>query len=639
MKHVIIGSAGHVDHGKTCLIKALTGIDTDRLQEEKKRGITIELGFAYLDFANGQRVGIVDVPGHEKFIKNMLAGAGGMDLAMLVVAADEGVMPQTVEHLDILSILGVSTGVLVITKTDLVEEEFLELVKDDVRKLVQGTFLEDAPVVPVSVYSGEGLEKLKEVLQHLCALLPERKDNGTFRLPIDRVFTLKGYGTIVTGTLLEGQIKREREAMLYPKGCSVRMRSIQVHSCDEQTAYAGQRVAVNISNKKKEEIQKGDVLASKDSMFPTMMLDVRLYLLKHTDRIVKNGNRVHVFHGTKEVLGKVILLEDDERKAGESGYAQLRLEEKIVARRGDRFVVRFYSPVETVGGGMIIDACPCKHRRRDMKTLQALSVKEKGSQKERLELAVKEQWGRFLSISEIVIRNSLDHSSMKRNIEKLCQEKRLIHLHDEFYIHREELDYYRRKTVKILSEFHREFPLQEGMSKEALRSKLGIDKGTLLTDCILEILKEKKVIRQKNQMMSKYSFCVKLQEDDSAYIKEITEFYLKAGFAPLSTEVYMQEHKGTKKFRAVFTSLLNKKTLIRLNEQYCIHSIYYQQAQKAFETMISTKDFVILGEYRDYLSCSRKMAVALLEHFDKIGFTRKTKEGRVLKEKGGKRHE
>ena len=312
MKHVIIGTAGHVDHGKTCLIKALTGIDTDRLKEEKKRGITIELGFAYLDLDGGQRVGIVDVPGHEKFVRNMLAGAGGMDLCMLVVAADEGIMPQTIEHLDILSILGIQKGVIVITKTDLVEPEFAELVAEDVRELVQGTFLEDAPVVPVSVYEEKGLEELKKTLMTLCQELPERADEGHFRLPIDRVFTLKGHGTVVTGTLMEGKLKKDQNIVLYPENEPVKVRSLQVHSRDAETAYAGQRVAVNIPDRKKEEILRGDVLATSNSLYPTMMVDVKLEVLKHTERTIKHGSRVHVYHGTKELLGKVALMGRDE---------------------------------------------------------------------------------------------------------------------------------------------------------------------------------------------------------------------------------------------------------------------------------------------------------------------------------------
>lgn len=353
MKHVIIGTAGHVDHGKTCLIKALTGIDTDRLKEEKKRGITIELGFAYLDFPNGQRAGIVDVPGHEKFVRNMLAGAGGMDLAMLIIAADEGIMPQTVEHLDILSILGIQKGVVVITKTDLVEPDFLELIQEDVHELVKDTFLENAPVIPVSVYENSGLEQLKSTLKDLCDQLPDKTNSGHFRLPIDRVFTLKGFGTVVTGTLMEGKLKKDQEITLYPENVPVKVRNIQVHTQNVDTAWAGQRVAVNIPDRKKDEILRGNVLASPQSLYTTRIIDVKVEMLKHTDRVIRHGNRLHIYHGTKELLGKIILMNQNELKAGESCYAQLRLEEETVVRKGDHFVLRFYSPVETIGGGVV----------------------------------------------------------------------------------------------------------------------------------------------------------------------------------------------------------------------------------------------------------------------------------------------
>lgn len=424
MRHVIIGTAGHIDHGKTCLIKALTGTDTDRLKEEKKRGITIELGFACLSMEDGSQAGIVDVPGHEKFVKNMLAGAGGIDIAMLVVAADEGVMPQTVEHLDILSILGIKKGVIVITKTDLVEPELAELAAEDAKELVKGTFLEEMPVVYVSAYTGVGIAELKNTLMHMCRELPERAKEKYFRLPIDRVFSLKGFGTIVTGTLSEGILDKKQEVVLYPKEESVKIRSLQVHAKDEEKGYAGQRVAVNLANKKKEEIQRGDVLASKGSFYPSMMVDVRLEILKHASKSVKHGSRVHFYHGTQETIGKVVLLEKDELAAGECGYAQIRLEQPGIFKKGDHFVVRFYSPVETVGGGVILNASPKKHRKNDKKALKAFSVWEKGTSIEQLEEAFLEHWGRFYTLDELAVRNFLNRQTLKNDCRKLEEEKR-----------------------------------------------------------------------------------------------------------------------------------------------------------------------------------------------------------------------
>lgn len=630
MKYGIIGTAGHVDHGKTCLIQALTGIDTDRLKEEKKRGITIELGFAWMDFPGGERVGIVDVPGHEKFVKNMLSGVGGMDLVMLVVAADEGIMPQTVEHLDILSILGIRHGVIVITKTDLADPELVDLVEEDIRELTKDTFLENAPVIPVSVYKNQGIHRLKETLCQIYKKLPDHKETRAFRLPVDRVFSLKGFGTIVTGTLLGGNIKKAQEAYLYPENLPVKIRSIQVHETGVDKAHAGQRVALNLPDRKKEEIHRGDVIACKNTMYPSMMADVALSVLRHTERTVKNGSRVHVYHGTKELLGKVILLDREELKAGETCYAQLRLEEETVMEKGDRFVIRFYSPAETIGGGCILDACPRKRKRHDKNALEACRIKEKGTKEEMLELSVREHMGRFFTLDELAGRNSLDRSGLAGLAQALVQKGRLIQLEEKVFIHREEMDFYQKKAEKILNDFHRAFPLKQGMGIEEMRSRMNLG-NPKVTDQILEVLKADKIIKEEQGTISKKRFKVVLKEDEDAIVKEILTHYEAAGFAPLATELYLKEHKNQKKFKPVFISLLNKKSLIRLDEQYCVHQEWYEKAKEAFREMAKTKDKILLGEYRDYLGCSRKVAVALLEHFDKNGFTKKTEEGRILK--------
>lgn len=630
MKYGIIGTAGHVDHGKTCLIQALTGIDTDRLKEEKKRGITIELGFAWMDFPGGEQVGIVDVPGHEKFVKNMLSGVGGMDLVMLVVAADEGIMPQTVEHLDILSILGIRHGVIVITKTDLADPELVDLVEEDIRELTKDTFLENAPVIPVSVYKNQGIDRLKETLYQIYKKLPDHKETRAFRLPVDRVFSLKGFGTIVTGTLLGGSIKKDQEAYLYPENLPVKIRSIQVHETGVDKAHAGQRVALNLPDRKKEEIHRGDVVACKNTMYPSMMADVALSVLRHTERVVKNGSRVHVYHGTKELLGKVILLDREELKAGETCYAQLRLEEETVMEKGDRFVIRFYSPAETIGGGCILDACPRKRKRHDKNALEACRIKEKGTKEEILELSVREHRGRFFTLDELAGRNSLDRSGLAGLAQALAQKGRLIQLEEKVFIHREEMDFYQKKAEKILNDFHRAFPLKQGMGIEEMRSRMNLG-NPKVTDQILEVLKADKIIKEEQGTISKKRFKVVLKEDEDAIVKEILTHYEAAGFAPLATELYLKEHKNQKKFKPVFISLLNKKSLIRLDEQYCVHQEWYEKAKEAFREMAKTKDKILLGEYRDYLGCSRKVAVALLEHFDKNGFTKKTEEGRILK--------
>lgn len=367
-RHIIIGTAGHIDHGKTWLVKALTGTDTDRLAEEKKRGITIENGFAFLKLPDGEEAGIIDVPGHEKFIKNMLAGAGGIHIAMMVIAADEGVMPQTREHLDILSLLGIRRGVVVITKGDL---EWKPGLREEIQTFVAGTFLEKAAVVVTSAVDGRGIEDLRRILWQMCLEETQGGDYAqrnasvnSFRLPIDRVFSLKGFGTIVTGTLLDGALDMDSGAMLYPKAHLVKVRGIQVHGQNVSRAFPGQRVAVNLAGIGKEEISRGEILAAADSMESTMMADVKLRLLKSGHRSLKSGARVHLYHGAAELICKVILLDREVMKTGEEAVVQLRMEQQTAMKAGDHFVIRFYSPVETIGGGVVENPNALKRKRR-----------------------------------------------------------------------------------------------------------------------------------------------------------------------------------------------------------------------------------------------------------------------------------
>lgn len=367
-RHIIIGTAGHIDHGKTWLVKALTGTDTDRLAEEKKRGITIENGFAFLKLPDGEEAGIIDVPGHEKFIKNMLAGAGGIHIAMLVIAADEGVMPQTREHLDILSLLGIRRGVVLITKGDL---EWKPGLREEIQMFVAGTFLEKAAVVVTSAVDGRGIEDLRRILWQMCLEETQGGDYAqrnasvnSFRLPIDRVFSLKGFGTIVTGTLLDGALDMDSSAMLYPKAHLVKVRGIQVHGQNVSRAFPGQRVAVNLAGIGKEEISRGEILAAADSMESTMMADVKLRLLKSGHRSLKSGARVHLYHGAAELICKVILLDREVMKTGEEAVVQLRMEQQTAMKAGDHFVIRFYSPVETIGGGVVENPNALKRKRR-----------------------------------------------------------------------------------------------------------------------------------------------------------------------------------------------------------------------------------------------------------------------------------
>ena len=419
MKHVVIGTAGHVDHGKTALVRALTGVDTDRLAEEKRRGLTIELGFARLDFPDGSCAGVVDVPGHEKFIKTMLAGAGGIDLAMLVVAADEGFMPQTVEHLNILSLLGVRRGVVVLTKCDLADADWLAMARAELAARVKGTFLENAPVVETSAATGQGIEDLREMLHALVRQTREKSARVPFRLPIDRVFSVDGFGTVVTGTLIEGALHVGGEAELLPSGTRSRVRNLQVHGENTAIAVAGQRVAVNLAGIKKTDVARGDTLAEPDSVRVSRLLDVRLSCLRDSERTVENGSRVHFCHGTAARLAKVVLLDRDALAPGESAYAQLRFTEDVAAKCGDRFVIRFYSPLETIGGGIILDDAPARHKRNDAAVLSALAVRENGSGAERVLQALTAFDTALPSAAQLAARLGMEETRLAPELDTL----------------------------------------------------------------------------------------------------------------------------------------------------------------------------------------------------------------------------
>lgn len=362
VRNITICTCGHVDHGKTALIKALTGIDTDRLKEEKARGISIEAGFAYLEAPGGIRLGVVDAPGHERFVGNMLAATSGIGLALLIVAADEGVMPQTREHLDILRLLNVQNGVIAVTKLDLADAETLEKTREQIKQTVAKTFLNKAKVIEVSVKTGEGLDCLRKAIYDAAAEVPEKELDGHFRLPIDRVFTIRGFGTVVTGTLMDGVLDISAKAMLYPAMLPARIRGLQVHSKRVELAGAGERVAVNLALKK-DEISRGGVLAEEGVLVPSTMLDVELEMLESSPFSINNNSRVHLYIGSKRLIAKVVLLEADELAAGNRGFAQLRLEEHVAVKRSDRFIIRFYSPEITIGGGEVLDAVPLKRRR------------------------------------------------------------------------------------------------------------------------------------------------------------------------------------------------------------------------------------------------------------------------------------
>ena len=464
MKNIIIGTAGHVDHGKTQLIKALSNIDTDRLSEEKKRGITIELGFAHIPNDQGYNIGVIDVPGHEKFIKNMLAGIGGIDFVLFVVAADEGIMPQTREHFEILRALGIEDGIIVVTKTDMVEKEWLELVTEDIRDYVKGSFLEDKPLIPVSSKTGENIDVLKEEILKKCNREIKRVEAPElFRLPVDRVFSMSGFGTVVTGTLTDGRCRVGDEVYIFPENTKTKIRGIQTYGKDVQEAVAGQRTAVNLAALSKNEVDRGDVLAAADGVSVTSMIDVEVSIFESTDRVIKNNSRVHLYCGSKEALCKIILLDREAAVAGDKVYAQLRLEEPVAVRRGDRFIIRFYSPIVTVGGGRVLDSLPDKHKRNREDVLNALEIMAEGDPGEMAEL--KTGGRRFYSSSELAFELGMLPSALKPYLDEKIQEGRIAVLEGGLLVGGQRLKYLEETVESLLKEYHSANPLSPGMPK------------------------------------------------------------------------------------------------------------------------------------------------------------------------------
>ena len=628
MKNIIIGTAGHVDHGKTALIKALTGIETDRIKEEKKRGITIELGFAYLDLPDGEKAGIIDVPGHEKFVKNMLAGAGGIDLALLVVAADEGFMPQTREHQGILSLLNISEGIIVVTKKDMVDEDWLEIVCDEVRQEVQGTFLENAQIIPVSSYTGEGIEQLRQAIFTMIDQKTQIKNlDVPFRIPVDRIFSVEGFGTVITGTLIEGTMKVGDPVTVYPSRIESRIRNLQVHSQDVQEAYAGQRVAVNLAGLKKTDLNKGDVIAVPDSMHTTMMIDIHLTVLKDCDREIRNATRLHLYHGARDILCKIVLLDRDSVGAGESCYAQLRLEEEIAVKTGDRFVLRFYSPVETIGGGVILDSNPFKHKRNDAAVLESLKLKEGGSDREKISAALRDYSARFETLDFLQIQTGIPKEQFEQQINKLIKDKVAFRVSDNVVIHTDYLNRLKDSAVKLLESYHKENPLREGMKKDEFRNKLIKYEDISVVDKITDSLVNRKVLKYVNNCVALADF--EVQQDNNQ--QEIENAFLQGGFSPESPDQIAARFPKVKNFKQVLESLVNTGKLVRVEEKILLHADYYIKALTLAKEHVDQNGQITLAEMRDLMGASRKFAVAVLEYWDKRGITKKVGDARTFK--------
>ncbi|MGI6685431.1 MAG: selenocysteine-specific translation elongation factor [Bacillota bacterium] len=634
MERIIIGTAGHVDHGKTILTRRLTGIDTDRLKEEKKRGISIELGFAPLTLPSGTKVGLVDVPGHERFIKNMLAGIAGIDLVLLVIAADEGVMPQTREHLDIINLLEVKKGIVVVTKSDLVDEEWLELVKGEIEEVLAGTVLEKAPMVAVSAMTGHGIPQLMEVIDKIARETPPKTVTGKMRIPVDRVFTITGFGTVITGTLWSGRLKVGETVEILPQNLSARVRNVQVHGEKVPEATAGQRVAVNLAGVETEEISRGDVLAEPGLLEASHRIDVKLNLLKHTDIPLEQRARVRIHHGTREVLGRVNLLDREELLPGDSCFCQLVLETPLMALREDHFVIRSYSPMITIGGGIIIDPLPARHKRYKESVIKNLEVRSKGNPQELIIQTIGADQVGLLTQKAISAGTGLDEALVKDELINLNETGQIVSIDGEgtaYYLLKEQEDEWLTKIKNRLADYHRKFPLRPGMPKEELRSRDFSQITGKVFHLLLEHWAEKNEFRLENQNIAARDFKAEVTSDVAKAIQLIEQGLLKEPFSPPSWDELAQTAgiSGETK-NEIYLWLLNSQRIVKLSDEVIISGQALAEAKEKIGSFIKGNGSIQLAETRDLLNTSRKYALPLLEYLDQVKFTRRKGDMRVL---------
>ena len=625
MKNIIIGTAGHIDHGKTTLIRALTGRNTDRLKEEKERGITIELGFTWFDMKDGTRCGIIDVPGHEKFINNMVAGVVGMDLVLLVVAADEGIMPQTREHLDILELLGIENVILVINKCDLVDAEWLEMVEEEIKEELKGTIVENAPVVKVSSATGEGIEALKDEIAKMQKELSKEKDeNGIARLPIDRVFSLTGFGTVVTGTLLSGKIQKGESFCIYPSQKECKVRNIQVHEKDQDRCSAGQRVALNLVGVRKEDLHRGAVIAPQGSMKNTDRIDVRMSVLKDSSRTLTNRERLHLFTGTSEVLCRAVLLDQEEIAPGQSGFCQLLLEEEIVVKRGDHFIVRFYSPLETVGGGVILEPNPRKKKRFHEDVIEELERKESGSLADVCALHIQSEM--LMTLTKLTQLMSHSKEEILPYLEELEQEGKIIKIdmkREIYYWHIANKSAFEEELKVRLLKYHQNYPYRFGMKKaEVYHSLMKQIKPNVFEECLLLLVKEK-FIRLVDEFVCLNEFKI---VKDQTYIKvecTVLDALKMAGYDLIKYTEISGLHEKEEEVLDIFHLMSYEKKLVRLSDEiYTLKSLIDDLHEK-IEEYFEKNEVLTIAQVRDMCNTSRKCAKILIEYFDEQKFTKK----------------
>lgn len=634
MKQIILGTAGHVDHGKTSLIKAVTGIDTDRLKEEKLRGITIELGFASMDLPSGQHLGIVDVPGHEKFVKHMVAGATGIDIVVMVIAADEGVMLQTREHMEICSLLGIKHGFVALTKIDLVDEEWLELVLDDIKEFLRGTFLEDSPIVPVSSTTGKGIPEFIKTLDELSALIPMRTSTGLFRLPVDRVFSMKGFGTVITGTLISGSIHIGDTVMIYPSNITSKVRGIQVHNQNLNVAEAGMRTAINFQGLEKSSVTRGEVLSTPNDLRPSFMIDVLVHYLNSNNKSAKNRARIRFHTGTSEVLGVLVLLDKDELLPGETTLAQIRLDSPVAVVKDDKFVIRSYSPMRTIGGGHILNPIPQKHKRFKPEVIKLLNGIVDNIPEKIISSHADDSGYAGVSFADLKIMTNLPEKQLDNTIQGLLSKKTIVCFDKEnrIYIHNNGIEKLKKETLDYLSSYHKSNPLKAGMSKEELRSKFPFAVETKLFNLILNRMIKDKVIVQEENIVHLSSHTVSLKVDQADIRTKILDTYLKSGLTPpYFKELSKSFDVDPKQAKDVLMLLVDEGFLLKIKEDFYFHAEAVNELKKRLIDYLKSNEEMTTPQFKELASVSRKYLIPLIEYFDSTKVTLRVGDSRKLR--------
>jgi selenocysteine-specific elongation factor len=630
-KNITLGTAGHIDHGKTALIKCLTGCDTDHLKAEKERGMSIDLGFAPCT-VSGLEVGIVDVPGHENFIKTMVAGASGIDGAIFVIAADDGVMPQTREHLDILTLLGVKDGIVALTKVDCVDSQRVQIVTTEIKDFLIGTFLQDAPILPVSGITGQGFDAFYEALKELVAKIEPKRTDGVFRLPVERTFSVKGYGTVVTGIPVAGSAKIGDQMTLFPQGVNGRIKAIQVYKQNSEIALVGQCAAINVPRWEYNSIERGNVVTDGEYFQPQQWYLCKLHVLSHIKSPLKYGTKIKFHTGTSEIVATVYLLKGKSVSAGEECLIQVRLNEPVVAGPRDRFILRTLSPVKTIGGGMIVEAIADKLKRSNP---QAVKNAEECAQavpieKDFIEYCIKSAEAFAATESELSIRAKISSEPLKKILAELIEEEKIFDLGSKYFIHHDTSDSVQQQLIKIVGDFHHNSPESPGLSVVQFYEASKLRKN--IFDRLLKLmLSEGKLVERKHRLAlpeHREAF----SDDEQNLLQSIESLYRNQPFNPPKLEEVLEKAKATPdKVQKILQILIEQERLVRVEKDLLFHSEAVEKARQLLISFIKKEGELESVKFKYLLDTSRKFAIPLLDYFDRIGLTRRAGYTRYLK--------